>query len=80
MDPEVAWEVVVDDGPVLGLVVEDVVDEVGVLELLGEDVRLCLEDSEAELDGVSNVEKSTGLTALEVPGVKWSHQAIKAIL
>ena len=49
---------------------EDVVDERGVLELLGEDVRLGLEKSEAELDGVSNVEKSTGLTALEVPGVE----------
>ena len=68
MDPVVAWEVVVDDGPVLGLVVEDVVDELGDLELLGEDVRLGLEESEAELDGVS--EKSTGLTALGYPSVK----------
>ena len=49
---------------------EDVVDELGVLELLGEDVRLDLDESEAELDGVSNVVKSTGLTALRVPGVK----------
>ena len=72
MDPEVAWEVVVDDGPVLGLVVEDVVDELGVLELLGEDVRLGLEESEAELDGVSNVEKLTELTALGFPSVQWS--------
>ena len=47
---------------------EDVVDELGVLELLGEDVRLGLEESEAELDGVS--EKSTGLTALGFPSVK----------
>ena len=46
---------------------EDVVDDVDVLELLGEDVPLGLEESEAELDGVV---KSTGLTALRVPGVK----------
>ena len=37
---------------------EDVVDDLGVLELLGEDVRLGLEESEAELDGVSNVAKN----------------------
>ena len=46
---------------------EDIADELGVLKLLGEDVRLGLEESEAELDGVV---KSTGLTALRVPGVK----------
>ena len=45
----------------------DFVDEVGLLELLGEEVPLGLEESEAELDGVV---KSTGLTALRVPGVK----------
>ena len=49
---------------------EDVVDELGVLELLGEDVLLGLEESEAELDGVSNAVKSTGSTALGVPGVR----------
>ena len=49
---------------------EYVADELGVLELLGEDVPLGLEESEAELDGVSNVVKSTGLTTLGVPSVE----------
>ena len=49
---------------------EDIADELGVLELLGEDVRLGLEESEAEVDGVSNVVKSTELTTLGVPSVE----------
>ena len=44
--------------------VEDVVDEIGVFKLLGEDVLLGLEESEAEPNGVFNVVKAIGFTTL----------------
>ena len=50
--------------------VEDVVDEIGVFKLLGEDVLLGLEESEAEPNEFFNVVKAIGFTTLGVPGVE----------